>query len=104
MVVISTIDCFASRYTVPKKFKGTESWKSKPFTMTKSPTVSSPVVTLLAANNIAVESAAEKMAFCPKFNPAKLVAIFKLACSTPFKLSSNLLTSCSSLLKYFTVS
>ena len=72
--------------------------------MTKSPTVNSPVVTLLAANNIAVDNAAEKIAFCPKFNPAKLVAIFKLACSTPFKLSSNLFTSCFSLLKYFTVS
>ena len=85
---MSIKDCRASRYTDPKKFSGTDSWNSNPCTMTKSPTVRFPCATPCAARSIAAERDAEKMAFCPKFNIPSELAIFKFACSTPFKLSS----------------
>uniref|UniRef100_A0A183JFY3 Glycoprotein NB n=1 Tax=Schistosoma curassoni TaxID=6186 RepID=A0A183JFY3_9TREM len=39
IVDISIKDCRTSRYTVPKKFNGIDSWNNNPFTRTRSPTV-----------------------------------------------------------------
>lgn len=41
-VCISTSDCLMSRYKDPRKFNGIDSWNTKPFTITKSPTVIVP--------------------------------------------------------------
>ena len=40
---MSITDCLMSLYMVPRKLRGKESWKSKPFTYTRSPTVRFPV-------------------------------------------------------------
>ena len=53
---------------------------------------------------MAAEMDAEKMAFCPKFNALSELCVFSAAFSYPLRHSSNLLDSCASLLKYFTVS
>lgn len=37
-VFISIRACLVSLYTVPRKFRGRESWNSSPFTITRSPT------------------------------------------------------------------
>lgn len=42
MVCISIIDCRTSLYTDPRKFRGTDNWKSNPLTITRSPTVMVP--------------------------------------------------------------
>ncbi len=41
-VFMSMRACRVSLYTVPRKFSGIESWKSRPFTITRSPTVMLP--------------------------------------------------------------
>ena len=41
-VCISTSDCLISRYTEPRKLRGTDSWNNRPFTITRSPTVMVP--------------------------------------------------------------
>lgn len=41
-VFMSISACLVSLYTVPRKLRGRESWKSRPFTITRSPTVIVP--------------------------------------------------------------
>lgn len=41
-VFMSIRACLVSLYTVPRKLRGRESWKSRPFTITRSPTVIVP--------------------------------------------------------------
>lgn len=41
-VFMSIRACLVSLYTVPRKLRGRESWKSRPFTITRSPTVMVP--------------------------------------------------------------
>jgi hypothetical protein len=47
----------------PRKFSGTESWKTSWFTMTRSPTVIVPCATPLQARYIMAVKADEKMMF-----------------------------------------
>ena len=42
MVFMSMRDCRTSRYTDPRKLRGSDNWNSSPFTITKSPTVIVP--------------------------------------------------------------
>lgn len=42
-VFMSMRACLVSLYTVPRKLRGRESWKSRPFTITRSPTVMVPM-------------------------------------------------------------
>mmetsp|Transcript_1612 Transcript_1612/g.6440 ORF Transcript_1612/g.6440 Transcript_1612/m.6440 type:complete len:229 (-) Transcript_1612:822-1508(-) len=104
MAVMSMSDCLVSRYTVPKKLRGTESWNSSPLTITRSPTVRSPRATPPAHSNIAAEMDAEKIAFWPKLSALRLDCVLSAACSYPSRHSSNRALSSFSLLKYFTVS
>mmetsp|Transcript_11562 Transcript_11562/g.28076 ORF Transcript_11562/g.28076 Transcript_11562/m.28076 type:complete len:214 (-) Transcript_11562:2406-3047(-) len=104
MAAMSISDCRVSRYTVPRKLSGTDSWNNRPFTITKSPTVSSPRATPAAHNSMAEEMEAEKMAFCPKLSADSELCVLSAAASYPCRHSSKRRLSCASLLKYFTVS
>jgi len=42
MTCISIKDCLISRYTEPRNPKGTESWKRRPLTITRFPTLILP--------------------------------------------------------------
>ena len=43
MALMSISACLFSRYTVPRKLSGSESWNKRPLTMTRSPTDMVPV-------------------------------------------------------------
>ena len=82
-----------SRYTLPRKFRGRESWNSSPFTMTTSPTVSAPAATPSAQSTIAVARAAEKMRFCPPLRRLRLDWTLSAASSYPSRKRSYCSTS-----------
>jgi hypothetical protein len=69
-----------SLYTDPRKFRGMESWNTRPFIITKSPTVNVPETTPWLAMTMSVVSAMVKVALCPKLSRERLVVVF----SAPF--------------------
>lgn len=100
IVCMSIKACLTSLYTEPKNPRGMDSWKSKPLTMTRSPTVKLPWAMSLAAKTMIKLRAALKIACCPKFSAAKLVLVFKEAASYFFSEASYRSASNFSLLKY----
>ena len=75
-VSMSVILCVNSRYTVPRKLSGTESWKRSWLMRTRSPTVIAPPPTIFdAAIHIIPVKAVEKIMFWPEFSNANEVAI-----------------------------
>lgn len=81
MTCMSIKACLISLYTDPKKPKGTESWKRRPLTMTRFPTVMVPSMISLAAITMIVERAAEKMNPWPKLRKARDQLVFREASS-----------------------
>ena len=79
MACMSMTDWRTSRNTEPRKLSGSDSWKSSPLTMTRSPTVMPPWTIWRAASNMADISAALKMACCPKLSSARLVLVLSAA-------------------------
>ena len=81
MTCMSIKACLISLYTDPRKPKGTESWKRRPLTMTRFPTVMVPSMISLAAITMIVERAAEKMNPWPKLRKARDQLVFREASS-----------------------
>ena len=81
--------CVNSRYTVPRKFRGTDNWKTSWFIKTRSPTVIVPPPTIfVAAIHIIDVKAVEKMMFCPELRKASEDAIFSEDFSYAFNAES----------------
>ena len=99
---MSTRLCFASRYTVPRKFRGSDSWNRRPLTMTMSPTVSAPVATPCADKSIAIVNADENTRFWPTLRADSDCWVARAASSYFARHSSYLRSSRSSLPKDFT--
>jgi hypothetical protein len=78
-VSISIILCVNSRYTVPRKFRGTDNWKSNWLMRTRSPTVIAPdpETMLVAAIHMIDVRAVEKMMFWPELRKAREEAILR---------------------------
>ena len=114
-----------SLYTEPRKPRGTESWvqvqgvrghfglesvakentwKRRPLTMTRLPTVMVPARISLEAMIMMVERAAEKMRLWPKLRKARDQLVLREAVSKATRDLSYCSASYSSLLKYLTVS
>ena len=102
MAPMSTRLCFASRYTVPRKLSGSESWKSRPFTMTRSPTVSAPAWMSCVVSSMASVSEVEKMRFWPKLSAERECCVARAARSYAAWHSSKRRSSSRSLPKYLT--
>jgi hypothetical protein len=101
---MSTSACRVSRYTMPIQLSGIESWKSRPFTSTRSPTDMLPSTMPCATMSMMAVRPAEKMTFWPTFRKDSEVCVRSAAAWKP---TSDLLyrfTSCASALKYLTVS
>mmetsp|Transcript_31978 Transcript_31978/g.79085 ORF Transcript_31978/g.79085 Transcript_31978/m.79085 type:complete len:205 (+) Transcript_31978:492-1106(+) len=81
MAVMSIRDWRVSRYTVPRKLRGTDSWNSRPLTITRSPTVSSPRATPPAHSSMAALMLALKMAFWPKLSALSELCVLMAAAS-----------------------
>ncbi len=81
-------DCRVSRYTEPRKFKGMESWKTRPLIITRSPTVRAPPATPKLAMYIMPVRATEKMRFCPAFRKARELVFWMAAAWYFFRASS----------------
>jgi hypothetical protein len=88
MASMSSSDCFVSRYTVPRKLSGSDSWNKSPFMSTTSPTVMVPACTPRAASTMATERAAEKITLWPQFSADRLACVCTLAASTPCRQAS----------------
>ncbi|KAH3670867.1 hypothetical protein OGAPHI_000578 [Ogataea philodendri] len=71
---MSKSDCFSSRYTEPKKLRGTDSWNTSWLINTKSPTVNEPAATPWHAMYIMAVKAEVKIRFWPEFKNASDVA------------------------------